>query len=119
MKDLANVPFRLTGPLVLALYGSEGDGNFGAFELSSPDDGQRLLVIASSGEGWDHVSCSRSHRCPTWPEMEYVKRVFFLEEEVAMQLHLPVSKHLSYHPYTLHIWRPHDWSIILPPSEFV
>ena len=79
----------------------------------------RLRVIASRGGGWDHVSVSLANRTPTWAEMEYVKRLLFKDDEVAMQLHVPVKDHINNHPYTLHLWRPHGKSIPLPPHEYV
>jgi len=66
-----------------------------------------MRVMASAGMGWDHVSISRQNRCPNWPEMEHIKRLFFRDDETAMQLHVPPSDHISIHPYCLHLWRPH------------
>jgi hypothetical protein len=68
---------------------------------------------------WDHVSVSLPRRCPNWPEMEFVKRLFFRDDEAAMQLHPPLSDYVSCHPYCLHIWRPTEAAIPLPPSSFV
>jgi hypothetical protein len=83
-------------------------------------DGVELRIIAGVGDGWDHLSVSTSlPRCPTWSEMEFVKRMFFAPTEVAMQLHVPPSDHISVHPYCLHLWRPHDVEIPLPPKEMV
>lgn len=79
----------------------------------------RMFVIASWAEGWDHVSVSRPDRCPTWDEMEGIKRIFFRPEETAMQLHVPESQHINMHPYCLHLWRPHFLPIPMPPAEFV
>ena len=107
-------------PAALTLYGWAGDDTCGIFTLPSPIDGQPMRVIASSGDGWDHVSVSRERRCPNWPEMEHVKRLFFKENETAMQLHVPLSDHISFHPYCLHIWRPNDGrEIPMPPAEMV
>jgi hypothetical protein len=36
-----------------------------------------------------------------------------------MQLHVAVKEHINCHPYCLHIWRPHDQVIPLPPSIMV
>jgi hypothetical protein len=110
---------RIRGRAVIELYGWEGDDKAGAFRLRSSIDGADLVVIASSGEGWDHVSASRSNRCPNWSEMEQVKRVFFRDDETAMQLHVPPSDHVNNHPYTLHLWRPLDREIPRPPSIMV
>ena len=65
-----------------------------------------LRCIFSNGLGWDHVSVSLPTRCPTWAEMEFIKRTFFADDETAMQLHVPLAEHISHHPYCLHIWRP-------------
>jgi hypothetical protein len=51
--------------------------------------------------------------------MEHVKRLFFKDDETAMQLHVPPSDHLSLHPYCLHLWRPQDREIPRPPSIMV
>lgn len=102
-----------------AFYGWEGDDTCGVFEVSYADGKVSLLVIASAGEGWDHVSVSHKTRCPTWDEMEHVKRLFFRDTETAMQLHVPPSDHRSYHPFCLHLWRPQNVEIPRPPAEFV
>lgn len=96
-----------------------GDETCGAFVISSPTDGQPLRVIASSGLGWDHVSVSRTNRCPNWPEMEFVKHRFFEDGETAMQLHVPMSEHINNHPYCLHLWRPQNAVIPRPPAMLV
>jgi len=102
-----------------AVYGWDGDGNCGAFAFPSPVDGQPLRCIASSDDGWDHVSVSRSSRCPNWPEMDFIKRKFFQDHETAMQLHVPPADHINFHQYTLHIWRPHHQEIPRPPAKAI
>lgn len=104
----------------LQFSGRRGDHLAGIFTVPSPIDKQDLCVIAASGEGWEHVSVSRSSRCPNWPEMERIKRMFFHDDEVCMQLHVATAEHISFHPYCLHIWRPIDGrEIPLPPSWMV
>lgn len=84
-----------------------------------------LRVIASAGrdqpEGWrfDHVSVSLSNRCPTWDEMDFVKRLFFHPEEVAYQLHVANADHINAHPFCLHLWRCCEMAIPLPPAAMV
>jgi hypothetical protein len=84
-----------------------------------------LRVIAVSGQGqplayrWDHVSVSLSSRCPTWDEMDYIKRLFFHPDEVCFQLHVGAKEHISNHPHCLHIWRPLDFAIPLPPADTI
>ena len=101
------------------LYGTQGDHENGLFNVESPVDKKPLFIIASSGEGWEHVSVSRKNRTPTWGEMEHVKRLFFHDTEAAMQLHPPLTDYVNAHPYALHIWRPLDTVLPLPPSYMV
>lgn len=101
-----------------AHYGVEGDETCGMFNVPGPKE-RALRVIASSGKGWDHVSVSLPDRCPTWEEMDHVKRLFFKDEETAMQLHVPTSEHISHHPNCLHLWRPQEQPIPRPPSIMV
>jgi hypothetical protein len=51
--------------------------------------------------------------------MEYVKRLFFKNDELAMQLHVTPDQHINNHPFCLHMWRPHDKEIPLPPAIMV
>lgn len=95
-----------------------GDETCGTFIVPSPIDGQQLRIIASSGAGWDHVSVSRAKRCPNWPEMEHVKRLFF-GDEVVMQLHVPSADHVNLHEFCLHLWRPQEQEIPRPPAWMV
>lgn len=93
----------------------------GAFVLPNLQGGHttELRVIASVGDGWDHVSVSLEYRCPTWAEMERVKRLFFGDDETAMQLHVPPSQHVDCHPHCLHLWRPLQGAIPRPHSSLV
>ena len=111
--------FRDTSGPIIAHYGNIGDATCGAFFVPSPVDGKDMRVIASSADGWDHVSVSRMTRCPYWPEMEAVRKLFLGANVAAMQLHLPDSEHINYHPYCLHIWRPMDGDIPRPPEWMV
>lgn len=101
-------------------YGSLGDAKNGAFKVFV--GGRSFFVIASSGGGWEHVSVSpggKKSRCPTWNEMCAIKNMFFDEEEVVMQLHPAKSEYVNIHPYCLHLWRPLEQKIPMPPVEFV
>jgi hypothetical protein len=103
----------------LRFYGVSGDDTCGCFRLPSPIDRALLVIVASSDGQWDHVSVSRGNRCPNWPEMEHVKRLFFEPHEEAMQLHVPVSEHINAHPNCLHLWRPQKLPIPRPPGWMV
>jgi hypothetical protein len=110
--------------------GEPGSGCEGAFLLSGAPTGQRLFCVVSDGRDWDalglpgpaweHVSVSlpKHHRCPTWSELEFVKRTFWREDEWAGQFHAPPAEHISFHPHVLHLWRPVS-DLPLPPRECV
>lgn len=78
-----------------------------------------LAVIASWGGGWDHVSISTPVRCPTWDEMVMLKDLFFHPTELVIQYHPPKSHYVDVHPYCLHLWRPQEEMIPVPPLEYV
>jgi hypothetical protein len=108
MKDLKGIPNAIE---------VGGDGGF--FKFKSPVDGGELRVVASFGLGWDHVSVSRSNRCPNWPEMCFIKDTFFNDDEVVIQYHPRKEDYVNNHSYCLHMWRPHGVSIPTPPSIMV
>jgi hypothetical protein len=78
-----------------------------------------LKVLASVAAGWDHISVSLPDRCPTWAEMEHVASVFFKPNEIAMQLHVPATDHVNFHPFCLHWWRPLGKPILRPSKVLV
>lgn len=124
MRDLRELNrYRIHLPLDLAMLWGVDPGEqsaiFGMFMMRSPLEPKALRILASNGDGWDHVSVSLTNRCPRWQEMEFVKRTFFLPGEVAMQLHVAAADHISLHPHCLHLWRPHKAAIPLPPKEMV
>lgn len=84
-------------------------GNNGAFELESCEPGWQLLIIASDGLGWEHVSVQayrRQSRTPNWREMSLVKSLFWDDEDVVIQYHPRRSEYVNQHPHVLHLWRP-------------
>lgn len=95
------------------------DEDGGAFYVRSPNRKAVLRIVASNGLGWDHVSVSLELRTPTWAELEHVKRIFFADDEVAMQLHVPASDHINVHEHCLHLWRPQAVPIPLPDKVMV
>lgn len=98
-------------------YSKPEDGNNGAFLISFRSYG--LQVIASDGEGWDHVSVSLLSRCPNWEEMCFIKDLFWGEDETVIQFHPKKSEYVNNHPYCLHLWRKQGIEHELPPAAFV
>lgn len=101
------------------MWSEDSDGNNGCFQISLPR-GQWLNVIASDGDGWEHVSVSRQDRCPTWEEMCAVKDIFWDLEDCVVQFHPPRREYVNVHPFCLHMWRPTGgWDIPMPPRIMV
>jgi hypothetical protein len=108
------------------LASTSADGNYGAFFFTGKLPGRELWCIASEGLdwGWEHVSTHVANRngklfMPTWDEMCWVKDQFWDEEDVVMQLHPAKSQWINNHPTTLHLWRPTQTPIPLPPGILV
>lgn len=110
---------RDRSPAVMQHFGSIGDHTVGRFIVTPPGHMVPLIVIAAARDGWDHVSVSAAGRCPTWTEMDAIKRMFFEPHETAMQLHVPTREHINNHQFVLHLWRPHDTAIPRPPGWMV
>jgi hypothetical protein len=122
MRNLHDLDaYRVRDPKALAAIsgGWAGDDKGGAFTVPSPIDKAVMAVIASADAGWDHVSVSRKNRCPNWTEMESIAKLFFKDDETAVQYHVPAADHINLHPYVLHWWRPHDQLLPMPPAIFV
>ena len=111
--------YRMRGEAVREVYGWDGDETCGAFTVPSPVDRQPLVIVASSEGGWDHVSVSRRNRCPNWAEMEHIARLFFRDDETAVQFHVPPSDHINVHDHCLHWWRCQNELFPRPPGIFV
>lgn len=130
--------FRVkTGPLA----SHDSLGNNGAFVIPFTFDSQgrpevaspshyRFSVIVSDQGGWDHVSVHISiirstrsgtleERTPTWQEMCLIKDLFFGPEETVIQIHPPRSRYVNNHEHVLHLWRPYNRSIPMPPMFMV
>jgi len=101
------------------LHGLMGDNKCGAFSLYLDGSVLEFFVIASSNDGWDHVSVSTQERIPRWNEMQQIKELFFEDSECVMQLHPPKDDYININPYCLHLWRPWDQKIPMPPKFMV
>jgi hypothetical protein len=100
-------------------FRSQTGDDFGLFVIPGPC-GTDLKVIFSSGDPtigveWQHASVSTRNRCPNWQEMCFVKELLWDPEETVMQLHPPRSQWINNHPFVLHLWKPNNVEIPLPP----
>ena len=92
-------------------------GNNGYFVI--PFESYDLNVIASDGEGWEHVSVSLPNRTPSWKQMCFIKDTFWSEDEVVVQYHPAKKDYVNNHEYCLHLWRPISGELLVPPSILV
>jgi len=104
-------------------YGTKTGDRFGRFLILGPR-GVILRVLAGNAEldssvPWDHVSVSTTSRTPFWDEMCFVKDLFFDPDETVIQFHPKKSVYVNNHPHVLHLWRPGDREIQLPPTDAV
>lgn len=102
-------------------YFVKSSGNNGVFRVPYHRKWNRsifdLVIVATDGEGWEHVSVSLMHRCPTWNEMNYIKNLFWDEEDLVIQYHPAKSQYVDYHKYCLHMWRPNNGTKIPVPNR--
>lgn len=98
-------------------------GNNGAFQIPCKVSFKqaKLNVIASDGEGWEHISISVNgeNRTPTWDECCYIKDLFWDDTDAVVQYHPPKSNYVNNHPDCLHLWRPTDMMLPLPEDYLV
>jgi len=119
MKNLHNLESYRDIQAENKVYGVRGDHENGGFVVPSVIDKKPLYVIASAGEGWDHVSVSRRGRTPNWDEMCQIKALFFKDDETAIQYHPAAEVYVNYHPHCLHLWRPQNQEVPCPPTWMV
>lgn len=99
-------------------------GANGAFYIPNAiTKGRDLFCIASDGLGWEHVSVHVENRgkerTPYWDEMNFIKDLFWDEEDAVIQIHAPKSEYVNRHENTLHLWRPIGVELHLPDKRMV
>lgn len=112
MKDLSYLDeYRIP------LLGNYGDEHNGFFVLKIK--GEKYRIMASNGCNWEHVSISHDHKIPSWTVMCMVKDMFFEEHECVVQYHPPKSEYINNHPRCLHLWKPLEEDMPVPPSILI
>jgi hypothetical protein len=92
----------------------------GAFFIPLQSDPKIVFkVIVSDGSGWDHVSVSLPNRCPTWPELCWIKDLFWPEDQTVVQYHPAKSEYVNNMKYCLHLWRYQAMQFPVPPSYMI
>lgn len=106
------------------LASNKSFGNNGCFVIPPEKDGKRwLIVIASDGKGWEHVSVHAEKGdqsfTPYWNEMCFIKDLFWDAEDVVVQYHPAKSQYVNIHENTLHLFRPTHETIPTPPLYMI
>lgn len=105
----------------------DSDGMNGFFVIPVAQDTWALTLASCGNEivPWDHVSArigvKKYHgkmveRCPSWDEMCLLKDIFWDDTECVMQLHPKAADYVNHHPFVLHLWKPHNLEIPMPPK---
>lgn len=83
--------------------------------------GKMCTVIASIDYGWEHVSIAplNHHVTPSWDGMCEVKDMFWGEDECVVEYHPPKSEYVNSMPNCLHLWKPIDKELAVPPKYLV
>ena len=115
LKEISTIILNLGGKIIDIEYTPDlKEFMGGAFQL----DGLQIIAPPDYS-GFDHVSVSRKGRVPNYSEMKRVKRIFFGPDEWAMELHAPPSRHINVNSNVLHLWRPTEKELPIPPEWLV
>lgn len=110
-------------------FASNPGDPFGAFLI--PGRGGKLRVIFGDGNltGWEHASACflkpSGYRGkvravpPSWDQMAMVKDLFWKRDECCVQYHPPEEDYVNHCEGALHIWRPTNQQVPMPPIELV
>lgn len=103
------------------LHSTRDAGPNGLFTFPLAPLGPVVTCLVGTGHGWEHVSVTMplQHRCCTWEEMCQVRDVFWPPEDCVVQYHPPQSDYVNKHPTCLHLWRPQDGFMPVPPTWMV
>lgn len=120
MKDIKEI--KQTAGLIIKNEKSNGfGGTYCIFEYKNGRAKlkQQLHFIFSWACGFEHLSVSTPTRIPTWDEMCIMKDIFWRDDEECMQLHPKKENYIDNMKYCLHIWRPINQAIPMPPNIMV
>jgi len=101
-------------------------GNNGVFQIPPMGNNSGILVvIASDGDGWEHVSVSgryvalKKTYTPSWDEMCYIKSLFWTDDECVVQYHPAKEDYVNNHPDVLHLWKEKGKEFPKPPKYMI
>ena len=84
-------------------------------------NGIKCSLIFSWYGGWKHVSIMPYDKkiIPSWNDMCKLKNMFWSENEAVMQIHPRKEDYVNTAKNCLHLWKPTEEDMPLPPKEFV
>ena len=88
-------------------------------EVHSSKGSDKALVCFTRIIGWEHLSVSFKNKIPSWEVMNEMKEMFWRDDEDAFQYHPIKENYINNNEYTLHIWRPLETNIPVPPHILV
>lgn len=80
---------------------------------------KKLNFIFSYQMGWEHLSVSMPSKTPSWEQMCMMKNIFWNEDEACVEYHPKKEDYVNNHKHCLHIWKPTNEVLPLPPSILV
>ena len=78
-------------------------------------------IILSWGGGWEHFSINpiKNDKTPSWDFMCKMKEMFFKDDEACVEYHPAKKDYISQLDHCLHIWRPLEKELPVPPAIYV
>lgn len=96
---------------------AENDGMGGRYY--DKHSGKWLNFIFSYQMGWEHLSVSMPNKTPSWEQMCMMKDIFWNKDEACVEYHPKEEDYVNNHNHCLHIWKPTEVELPLPPSILV
>lgn len=114
MKSIEEIK-RTTNLIIEAEAANDGMGG----KYYDKHSGKWLNFIFSYQLGWEHLSVSMPNKTPSWDQMCMMKDIFWGEEEACIQYHPRKEDYVNNHKHCLHIWKPTEEPLPIPPSILV
>ena len=93
------------------------DGIHGFYH--DPITNRSWQFVFSWGGGWEHLSVSSPNKTPSWDLMCKLKEIFWRDTEACVEYHPKKKDYINFHSHCLHIWRPLNEKLPIPPRVFV
>ena len=95
----------------------------GEFEIPITDNKHAFVICSKNSMGWDHVSLHITEasgepikRTPSNEDMQFIRNLLFLEDEIVTEFHPAKKDYINNHPYVLHMWHSTNDCIEIPTS---